>query len=76
MILNVLHQAWHRWQLIARANGDLIARLTVVAFYYTIFAVFAILARLFADPLNLKRPNAWLDRKPVGVSLDEARDQS
>ena len=76
MIPNVLRRAWHRWQLIAQANGDLIARLTVVAFYYTIFAVFAIPVRLFADPLSLKRPIVWLDRKPVGASVDDARGQS
>lgn len=76
MILNVLHRTWERWQIIAQANGDLIARLTVVAFYYTIFAVFAIGARLFADPLGSKRSIAWLDRKPVGATLDDARDQS
>ena len=76
MILHVLRRVWHRWQIIAQTNGDLIARLTVMIFYYSIFAVFAIGARLFADPLGLKRPISWLDRKPVGATLDDARGQS
>ncbi len=76
MIVNILRRAWHRWQLIAQVNGDFIARLTVVAFYYTIFALFAIGARLFADPLALKRPAVWAVRKPVGTTIESARDQS
>ncbi|MHB8749170.1 MAG: hypothetical protein ACYDBJ_08295 [Aggregatilineales bacterium] len=74
--MNVLRRAWHRWQLIAQVNGDFIARLTVVVFYYIIFAPFAIGARVFADPLGLKHLAAWAERKPVGASLEDARGQS
>ncbi len=52
-----------------------IARLTAFAFYYTIFALFAVGARLLADPLKLKRPAGWIDRKPVSSLLGDAHEQ-
>jgi len=75
LVIRVLRLAWARWQIIAKINGDAIARLTAFSFYYTIFALFAIGARLFVDPLKLKRPSGWGDRNPVGSSLSDAREQ-
>ena len=75
MLVRVLRLAWARWQIIAKINGDAIARLTAISFYYTIFALFAIGAKAFVDPLKLKRPSGWVDRHPVGSSLSDAREQ-
>ena len=74
---DILQTAWQRWQIIAHINGDYVARFVVNAFYFTIMIPFALGARLFTDPLQLRNiPQAhWKERKAVGASLDEARSQ-
>jgi hypothetical protein len=72
----ILHTAWDRWQIIARINGDYLARLLVNLFYFTIMVPFALGIKLLTDPLALRNPVAhWLDRKPVGSTLEDARSQ-
>jgi len=68
--------AWHRWQIIGEVFGDFQGRLFAVLFYFTIFVPFALGARLLSDPLHVRRPlSRWLDRAPVGHTLDAARKQ-
>ena len=73
----ILHTAWERWQIIAKANGDYVARFITNLFFFTILVPFAIIAKTFTDPLGLRQTIAsrWKTRKPVGVSIDEARSQ-
>ncbi len=74
----ILRHAWERWRLIGEINGDYLARFVAFAFYFSILVPFALIARLLIDPLELRksaRPH-WLERKPVGVALDEAQSQS
>jgi hypothetical protein len=77
-LLNViLRTAWERWRIIARINGDYVARFITNLFFFTILVPFAIVAKLFTDPLGLRQSAAshWKTRKSVGVSIDEARSQ-
>lgn len=68
--------AWARWHVIGEAFGDFQARLFAVLFYFTLFAPFALGVRLFSDPLHIRRPpQNWLQREPVGHTLEEARRQ-
>jgi len=68
--------AWNRWKILGEAFGDFQGRLFAVLFYFTIFAPFALGARLFSNPLNLRKAMpTWLERTPVGNSLDDARRQ-
>lgn len=60
-----------------KANGDYVARFITNLFYFTILVPFAIIAKLFTDPLGLRQtanPN-WKARKPVGATIDDARSQ-
>jgi hypothetical protein len=76
MVSELLHIAWNRWKIIGNVFGDFQARFFVVLFYFTIFAPFALGARLFSDPLRLRSSkNGWLDRPPVEKTLDAARRQ-
>lgn len=68
--------AWNRWKVIGEAFGDFQARLIAVLFYFTIFAPFALGVRLLSDPLKIRTaPAKWVERAPVGGSLDDARRQ-
>jgi len=73
--LNIFKIAWDRWKIIGHINGNYVGRFTTVAFYYTILVPFAVGARLFTDPLKLRRNPGWLVRKPVSAVLDDARNQ-
>jgi hypothetical protein len=73
--VKLLRLAWDRWQIIGHVNGNYIGRFAATAFYYTIFVPFAIGAKALTDPLKLKRPHTWLDRKPLSHTLDDARKQ-
>lgn len=76
MLSEVRRIAWNRWKIIGEAFGDFQARLFAVLFYSTIFVPFALGVRLFSDPLRVRKPPAaWVERAPVGHSVDEAQRQ-
>lgn len=55
--MKVLRAVWDGIQAVLKVFGDFISTTILVVFYFTIFALFAIPVRLFAD---------FLRRKPVG----------
>lgn len=57
---------WDRWKAVGRRLGDLQARLLLFLFYFLVLAPFAILLRIFSDPLGLKRttPLGWRLKVP------------
>jgi hypothetical protein len=74
--MDIVRTAWTRWKIISDIFSDFQARLIAVFFYFTIFVPFALGVRLLSDPLHLhKTLSSWLDREPVGATLDDARRQ-
>jgi len=68
--------AWTRWRIIGHINGDYVARSITNLFFFSIMIPFALGAKLFSDPLDLRsKVLSWKERKPVGASLGEARSQ-
>ena len=55
--MGALRAAWDAIQAVLKAFGDFVSTTILIVFYFTIFALFAIPARLFAD---------FLKRRPVG----------
>jgi hypothetical protein len=75
-VLELIRIAWHRWHIIGEVFSNLVGRTIAVLFYFTVFVPFAVAARLFTDPLRIRTSQArWLDRAPVGSTLDDARRQ-
>jgi hypothetical protein len=73
---NIRRLAWKRWTIIGEVYGDFQARFFATLFYFTILVPFAAGVRLTRDPLHLRGTDrAWLERAPVGNTLDEARRQ-
>jgi hypothetical protein len=65
---------------LSRALGDLVGRILLTVFYFTLLAPFALLVRAFSDPLGTKRRAegpAWTARRDGerGSELDGARRQ-
>jgi hypothetical protein len=70
-----LRKVWHAWKRFGQFIGDLIGRLVLTVFYFTLFMPFGLGVRLFSDPLAL-RPNSrakWLERKTNDLTLEDSR---
>jgi dihydrodipicolinate synthase/N-acetylneuraminate lyase len=77
--MGITRAAWNGWKARARDIGDFQSRLLLTIFYFTVLAPFAVLMRLFGDPLRL-RPRApgtaWCERTAGhSASIDAARSQ-
>jgi hypothetical protein len=58
----MLKRAQRIWKRVAHAIGNFQARILLTVFYAIIVFPFGIVARLFSDPLRIKRPpTQWLD---------------
>ncbi len=76
MLAKIGQLAWKRWTIIGEVYGDFQARLIAVLFYFTIFAPFALIARLSSDPLHLRQINKrWIERPPVSSTVEDAQRQ-
>ncbi|HZY43564.1 MAG TPA: hypothetical protein VFF70_02345 [Anaerolineae bacterium] len=75
--MNILKKFWAGWKRFGHLMGDLLARVVLTIFYFTIFLPFGLLTSLFGDPLNIrsKAKPAWLKRETGDRSLVEARRQ-
>jgi len=65
-----------RWQKVAKRIGDFQARLILSLFYLLIVLPIGLIARMFSDPLALKKSAAHWNAKPSSPSrIDDARRQ-
>ena len=66
---------WRIWIRFGNAVGNLVGRVLLTVFYFTVFAPFGIGMRLFGDPLAIKhshRPQ-WLKREIESSTIEDAR---
>jgi hypothetical protein len=73
--MDTLKLVWKKWKAFGKFIGDWIARLVLSLFYFTIFVPFALLVKIFTDPLAMKpihRPK-WLDRTTTDLTIGDAR---
>jgi hypothetical protein len=69
---------WDRWKLFAHVVGDFQARLILAIIYCFIVSPYAILVRLFSDPLNIRRPkqtSMWITGGQDEPTIAKARRQ-
>jgi hypothetical protein len=73
--MQILKQIWSFWKVIAEAIGNVIGRLVLTIFYFTLLMPFGLGVRSRGDPLTLKRPRhiEWEKRTIDIPSLDKAR---
>jgi hypothetical protein len=58
----MLKRLWQTWKRVGHAIGNFQARVLLTIFYAVLVLPFGIMARLFSDPLRIKRrPVQWLD---------------
>ena len=65
------------WKRFGHFMGDLLARVVLTIFYFTIMLPFSLLTTLFGDPLNIRSKSKpdWLKRETGDRTLTEARRQ-
>ena len=72
----MLKRAWQTWKRIAHAIGNFQARVLLTIFYAVLVFPFGMAARLFFDPLRIKRrPTHWLDHPDDAYNTQWARRQ-
>jgi hypothetical protein len=72
----MLKELWQRWVKVAKIIGDFQARLMLSFFYFVFILPVGLIARLFADPLALKKSAASWDARPSAPPrLEDARRQ-
>ena len=75
-MLSVLKSAWTAWKAIAHKIGNFQARVILTIFYGVLVMPFGLAARMFSDPLRIKRrPTEWLDHPTEPTDLQWARRQ-
>lgn len=69
---------WGYWKKFGEFMGNVVGRVFLMLFYFTVALPFGLISRLFSDPLNIKgkaRDAAWFERDTADPSLDSAYNQ-
>ena len=75
--MNMFRKLWDRWKAFGRLLGNIVARVALSIFYFTVFAPFGLGVRWFSDPLQIKaRPDSlWRPRSTIDLTLTEVERQ-
>ena len=59
-----LRKLWRVWLRFGQFLGDILARIVLTVFYFTLFVPFGLGVTLLSDPLHIRRESAqtWLSR--------------
>lgn len=74
----MLRKVWQKWKAFGEFLGNVIARVFLTLFYFTVFMPFAIGARFLSDRLEIKKPpaNYWHLRRTQPETIESAKGQS
>ena len=74
--MKTLKRAWEAWKRLGKKIGNFQARILLTIFYVVLMFPFGIAARLFSDPLRIKkRPQEWLPHAEETNDMTWARRQ-
>ncbi len=76
--MDLLRKIWQIWKRFGQFLGDVLARIVLTLFYFTVFVPFGLGVALLSDPLHIRRPGSshlWLSRQTGDQSIDDARRQ-
>lgn len=77
--MRVLRRLWQAWKRFGQFLGDVVARLVLTLFYFTLLAPFGIGVTWFSDPLHVRdrTPVGWRPRDDTAgtPSIEDARRQ-
>jgi len=73
-----LARVWTGWKIIAHLIGNFQARLLLAFFYFLVVPPFALIVKIFKDPLALRprsNDSLWVDGPVPDPSLEAAKKQ-
>ena len=73
--MEVLRKIWQAWKRIGQFIGDMLGRVVLTVFYFTLFMPFALGVRFLGDPLAM-RPSShvkWVERTTHDLTLEDSR---
>ncbi len=76
--MEFLKKIWRGWKRFGQFMGDLVGRVVMTVFYFTLLLPFGLIVTLFGDPLDLKHKSktpAWSARTTGDRNLEEAQRQ-
>jgi len=75
--MTVLKKLWQGWKAFGHFLGNLLARLVLSIFYFTIFVPFGLGVRRWSDPLQIKTgpTSLWRPRSTGDQTLAEVERQ-
>ena len=75
--MNVLKKLWEGWKAFGRLMGNLVARVVLSIFYFTVFVPLGVGVRWFSDPLDIRgQPSRlWRPRSTRDQTLEETERQ-
>jgi hypothetical protein len=74
--MKTLKRAWEAWKRLGKKIGNFQARVLLTIFYVVLMFPFGIAARLFSDPLRIKKlPTEWLPHEEETNDMNWARGQ-
>jgi hypothetical protein len=75
--MELLKKIWAGWKAFGRFVGNLLARVVLSLFYFTIFVPFGLGVKLLSDPLRLKggATSLWQARTTGDQTLDDVMRQ-
>lgn len=73
--MNALRKVWHAWKQFGQFMGDLIGRVVLTLFYFTLFMPFGLGVQFFGDPLGIRSHGQpkWLERKTHDLTIEDGR---
>jgi hypothetical protein len=75
IFMTILRKFWEGWKRVGQFIGDVLGRLILTLFYFTLVLPFGMIMRFTRDPLRLRRtgPPAWCARTPEETTIEAAR---
>ena len=73
--METLRKVWHAWKRFGQFMGDLLGRLVLTIFYFTLFMPFGLGVRFLGDPLAIhsRDRSKWLERTTKDLTLEATR---
>jgi hypothetical protein len=76
--MDLLKKLWRGWMRFGHFMGDIVGRVVMTLFYFTLLLPFGVIITLFGDPLDMKHKDkapTWHARTTGDRNLEEARRQ-
>jgi len=73
--MEILKRIWQGWKRFGEMLGDVVARVVLTIFYFTIFLPFGLVSRWRRDPLAIRNIEnvEWTSRPPLEATLEKNR---